>query len=296
MLNRGPNIYVPVEPEDNGLTLPAVLSIIVHIAILAFIIFSHRIPNLNDEDPIETSIVTPEELAALQSNVIANRQAKAEQQNAEPIDISSTATQSTQISRSEPITQPQEKSSTRKRFSSLFSSDDPAPEPAVETETSNPFDEEIIYDYEVSDQTTDETTDEGMNASRNKGFNGVNADEDPINPKAVPFGTSNNPYGGTDQGSNGTSIDIEGIKKQIQKDVISRWHPTSRSNQIVTATIAIQTNGTLSISTSPKDSSIPTEFIQSLKKAIKETNNQTPYFTEVSNSGFDTVVLNFKYN
>lgn len=74
MLNRAPSVYVPVEPEDNGLALPAILSLIVHGSILAFIFFSYQVPKIEDNQAIETSIVTPEQLANLQADIRANRE------------------------------------------------------------------------------------------------------------------------------------------------------------------------------------------------------------------------------
>lgn len=77
MLNRAPSVYVPVEPEDNGIALPAVLSLIVHGTILAFIALSYQAPKIEDNQAIETSIITPEELASLQADIQANRESLA---------------------------------------------------------------------------------------------------------------------------------------------------------------------------------------------------------------------------
>lgn len=77
MLNRAPSVYVPVEPEDNGIALPAILSLIVHGTILAFIALSYQAPKIEDNQAIETSIITPEELASLQSDIQANRESLA---------------------------------------------------------------------------------------------------------------------------------------------------------------------------------------------------------------------------
>ena len=74
MLNRAPSVYVPVEPEDNGIALPAILSLIVHGSILAFIALSYQVPKIEDNQAIETTIITPEELASLQADIQANRE------------------------------------------------------------------------------------------------------------------------------------------------------------------------------------------------------------------------------
>ncbi|WP_230657434.1 cell envelope integrity protein TolA [Psychrobacter sp. I-STPA10] len=70
-----PSVYVPVEPEDNGLGIPMVLSILIHAAIIGFVFFTHRVPKMDIPASIETSIVTPEELAAMQAGIKANRAA-----------------------------------------------------------------------------------------------------------------------------------------------------------------------------------------------------------------------------
>lgn len=75
MLKRAPSVYVPVEPEDDGIALPAILSLIVHGSILAFILFSHRVANIDTQPTIETSLITPQELASIQAGIAANREA-----------------------------------------------------------------------------------------------------------------------------------------------------------------------------------------------------------------------------
>ena len=73
--SRIPSVYIPIEPEDNGLGIPMVLSILVHGLIIGFVFFTHRVPDINIPPSIETSIVTPEELAAIQAGIQANREA-----------------------------------------------------------------------------------------------------------------------------------------------------------------------------------------------------------------------------
>lgn len=70
-----PSVYIPVEPEGNGLGVPMVLSILIHAAIIGFVFFTHRVPKMDIPESIETSIVTPEELAAMQAGIKANREA-----------------------------------------------------------------------------------------------------------------------------------------------------------------------------------------------------------------------------
>ncbi|WP_227430478.1 cell envelope integrity protein TolA [Psychrobacter sp. I-STPA6b] len=73
--SRMPSVYVPVEPEGNGIGLPLLLSFLVHGLLIGFIFFTYQVPDIDVPPSIETSIITPEELAEIQANIAANRQA-----------------------------------------------------------------------------------------------------------------------------------------------------------------------------------------------------------------------------
>ena len=75
VMSRMPSVYIPTEPENNGLGMPVILSLLIHISAIGFVFFTHRVPDIDVPPSIETSIVTPEELAAIQAGVRANRAA-----------------------------------------------------------------------------------------------------------------------------------------------------------------------------------------------------------------------------
>ena len=74
-MSRMPSVYIPVEPEGNGLGMPLLFSVLIHAGIIGFVFFTHRVPDMDIPASIETSIVTPEQLAAMQADVRANRAA-----------------------------------------------------------------------------------------------------------------------------------------------------------------------------------------------------------------------------
>ncbi len=77
MLKHAPSVYIPHQPDDDDITLPTVLSLVVHSAIIGFIVYSHHVPKIETPPAIETSIVTPAELAAMKAAVLDNREALA---------------------------------------------------------------------------------------------------------------------------------------------------------------------------------------------------------------------------
>ncbi|WP_019673386.1 hypothetical protein [Psychrobacter lutiphocae] len=143
MLNRTPKIYTPVKPEDNGITLPVILSLMVHGAIIAFIVLSHHIPSIKTATPIETSIVTPQELAQMQADIVANRAAMTAASTSQQAALTSpTSSMDSQPVLTPTISEPRyigSESTFAKRMSSLFGRQ--ADEVTTET---NPFEEDLI--------------------------------------------------------------------------------------------------------------------------------------------------------
>ena len=284
MLNRAPNVYVPVEPEDNGIAIPAVLSLIVHVAILVFIVFSHRIPDLDKPKPIETTLITPEELAAVQSNIASNREAMAAQNNAQTGGANSAASGSTNQNTSRDIsarpipTQPRETS----RFPSIFSSEDSTNEPTT-TEATNPFSEEAPNNDPIE-----------VNADNNSD------NQNPVDQTQSDFGATDNPYAkqpGVDKAEN------EDLKKQLKNNIKNSIvqglkPPVKNSKNTVysaTATIYIGSSGELeNISIELNNSSTPQAYADSIKTAINNSHSNTSFFKEAASLGLNQVVLNFK--
>lgn len=78
-MNNAPAVYVPTQPEGNGLTMPMLLSLLAHGIILGVLIYTYQTPTLEIAGSIETTMVTPGELAEIQGQILANRAAAAEQ-------------------------------------------------------------------------------------------------------------------------------------------------------------------------------------------------------------------------
>ncbi len=80
LLNKAPVVYVPTEPEGNGLTLPTLLSVLAHGLVIGLLIYSYYL-DTDTPERIETVMVSPEQLAAMQEQVLANRAAMASTEN-----------------------------------------------------------------------------------------------------------------------------------------------------------------------------------------------------------------------
>ena len=74
-MNNAPVVYVPTQPEGNGLTLPTLLSLLAHGIVLGILIYTYQQPKLEMVGSIETTMVTPGELAEMQGQILANRAA-----------------------------------------------------------------------------------------------------------------------------------------------------------------------------------------------------------------------------
>ena len=78
IMNKAPTVYVPTPPEGNGLTLPTLLSILAHGIVLGLLIYTYQPPELEDPSAIETTMISPSELAEMQGQILANRAANAQ--------------------------------------------------------------------------------------------------------------------------------------------------------------------------------------------------------------------------
>ncbi|WP_201584765.1 TonB C-terminal domain-containing protein [Psychrobacter jeotgali] len=74
-MKQAPAVYVPTEPEGNGITLPTLLSLLAHGIVLGLLIYTYQQPELETPASIETTMVTPGELAEMQALILANRAA-----------------------------------------------------------------------------------------------------------------------------------------------------------------------------------------------------------------------------
>lgn len=74
-MNNAPLVYIPTQPESNGLTLPTLLSLIAHGIVLGLLLYTYQQPTLEDSGAIETTMISPEALAQMQGQILANRAA-----------------------------------------------------------------------------------------------------------------------------------------------------------------------------------------------------------------------------
>lgn len=70
------NVYVPVKTPDHK-KWALLLALLIHSGILGFIIYTNHAKNL-DEDVMETTLVTPEQLSAIQGQIAANQNNQAQ--------------------------------------------------------------------------------------------------------------------------------------------------------------------------------------------------------------------------
>ena len=80
-MHNTPAVYIPTQPEGNGLTLPALLSLLVHGIVIGLLIYTYQPPELETVGSIETIMVSPGELAEMQGQILANRAAAQAQNN-----------------------------------------------------------------------------------------------------------------------------------------------------------------------------------------------------------------------
>ena len=74
---NAPAVYVPTEPEGNGLTLPTLLSLLAHGLVIGILVYSYQYTEAETAGSIETVMVSPEQLAEMQGQILANRAAAA---------------------------------------------------------------------------------------------------------------------------------------------------------------------------------------------------------------------------
>ena len=80
---NAPVVYVPTQPEGNGLTLPTLLSLLAHGLIIGILVYTYQNTEVETAGSIETVMVSPEQLAEMQGQILANRAAAASAMQAE---------------------------------------------------------------------------------------------------------------------------------------------------------------------------------------------------------------------
>ena len=82
-MHKAPTVYVPTEPEGNGLTLPTLLSLLAHGLVIGILIYTYQNMDVETAGSVETTMVSPEQLAEMQGQILANRAAAASAMQAE---------------------------------------------------------------------------------------------------------------------------------------------------------------------------------------------------------------------
>ncbi|MGP9687570.1 cell envelope integrity protein TolA [Psychrobacter sp. AOP22-C1-C5] len=82
-MHNAPIVYVPTQPEGNGLTLPTLLSLLAHGLVIGVLIYTYQHTEVETASSIETVMVSPEQLAEMQGQILANRAAATSAMQAE---------------------------------------------------------------------------------------------------------------------------------------------------------------------------------------------------------------------
>jgi len=131
-MHNAPAVYVPTEPESNGLTLPTLLSLLAHGLIIGILAYNYQTAEVETAGSIETIMVSPEQLAEMQGQILANRAAA----NTMPMYSSSSDSSSnaqTEVSSSSVSTQTTSQT-TSQRVPVFTRSEEPASQPILMSE------------------------------------------------------------------------------------------------------------------------------------------------------------------
>ena len=141
-MHKAPVVYVPTQPEGNGLTLPTLLSVLAHGLVIGILVYTYQHTKTDTVESIETVMVSPEQLAAMQGQILANRAAAASAMQAETGASSASSTSSSE-SFSDSTSQPNSQ-----RVPVFTRSNDPASQPMLMSEEQHQRLLEQNQDYE----------------------------------------------------------------------------------------------------------------------------------------------------
>ena len=106
-MHNAPAVYIPTEPESNGLTWPTLLSLLAHGLIIGLLVYNYQTTEVETAGSIETVMVSPEQLADMQGQILANQAAASAMQADSSSESSSTIpSESSSGSSGESSTQP----------------------------------------------------------------------------------------------------------------------------------------------------------------------------------------------
>lgn len=141
-MHNAPVVYVPTQPEGNGLTLPTLLSVLAHGLVIGILVYTYQHTKTDTVESIETVMVSPEQLAEMQGQILANRAAAASAMQAET-STSSASSASSSESFSDSASQPNSQ-----RVPVFTRSNDPASQPMLMSEEQHQRLLEQNQDYE----------------------------------------------------------------------------------------------------------------------------------------------------
>ncbi|MCG3808430.1 energy transducer TonB [Psychrobacter sp. Ps4] len=141
-MHNAPVVYVPTQPEGNGLTLPTLLSVLAHGLVIGILVYTYQHTKTDTVESIETVMVSPEQLAEMQGQILANRAAAASAMQAETSTSSASSTSSSEIF-SDSASQPNSQ-----RVPVFTRSNDPASQPMLMSEEQHQRLLEQNQDYE----------------------------------------------------------------------------------------------------------------------------------------------------
>ncbi|WP_045452309.1 MULTISPECIES: cell envelope integrity protein TolA [Psychrobacter] len=95
-MHNAPVVYVPTQPEGNGLTLPTLLSVLAHGLVIGILVYTYQHTKTDTVESIETVMVSPEQLAEMQGQILANRATAARAMQAETNASSASSTSSSE--------------------------------------------------------------------------------------------------------------------------------------------------------------------------------------------------------
>jgi hypothetical protein len=127
-MRNAPTVYVPTEPEGNGLTLPTLLSLWAHGLVIGILAYTYQNMEVETAGSIETVMISPEQLAEMQGEILANRAAAA---SAMPADSAASSASNTPSSESFSDSTSQSNS---QRVPVFTRSNDPASRPMLMSE------------------------------------------------------------------------------------------------------------------------------------------------------------------
>lgn len=145
-MHNAPAVYVPTEPEGNGLTLPTLLSLLAHGLIIGILVYNYQTTDVETAGNLETVMVSPEQLAEMQGQILANRAAASAMQMDSGATASSSSSQ-TQMPSSSTNTQNSSQPNTQ-RVPVFTRSDDPAGQPMLMSEEQHQRLREQNQEYE----------------------------------------------------------------------------------------------------------------------------------------------------